>query len=624
MRSILLAVMAFLPFNLLMGQPLSTPEALDFAQKLFEIEILSEKGKDMLIEQILENKLDRPKKPDLIDGSVTMTNDLSKSQILLFLTRAFGSDLFYRTGVNEQTMLLKEYQEKNGNAPFDQEQLEAFQQYATEKLKDFEGKIIEEAIDPEEGFEEDQKSINLDMMLIPQLRENQVIHTHRSVLGKTKNKTLSDLLEIGLISKAVYNDVQKPLQKKQIPVEVFLLGYATQRAIFYEDYEENVDKENQFIYHLNQNGLISDARLQELIKVAKPGELRSKFDLLRYCDRAMIFDLHRYSPDPGVGFRQIYEEIRAIVPNFDFTNFQASLSEASAKWGSNLVEQRACIGFEVDGVTYSNSFFYDYKPEEAPVEEKAETGLLRINNEFHRGINKLLADRNAPYRLYYANKPEPGNEPYGQEEFGLILMTEKQYEAWGTSNSDYFIFSESHDNAFNTINIQHIIEEYEKIGLFSHLSSDEITSAKICARETEIDSYQSILFCFPKTIVFFDWESANLENPYEELTVDFSEASRGAFKPQNIIDDFKNAFNTDKIEYGFEFNGKIYHRDLTAQSDWLDPQFMELIDIALKENKVDGAIYYCMDDGQAAGFIFLNEKQHAYLKAHQPALFPGR
>ncbi|MCB0610193.1 MAG: hypothetical protein KDD12_20895, partial [Lewinella sp.] len=80
----------------------------------------------------------------------------------------------------------------------------------------------------------------------------------------------------------------------------------------------------------------------------------------------------------------------------------------------------------------------------------------------------------------------------------------------------------------------------------------------------------------------------------------------------------------DKIEYGFEFNGKIYHRDLTAQSDWLDPQFMELIDIALKENKVDGAIYYCMDDGQAAGFIFLNEKQYAYLKAHQPALFPGR
>jgi hypothetical protein len=50
---------------------------------------------------------------------------------------------------------------------------------------------------------------------------------------------------------------------------------------------------------------------------------------------------------------------------------------------------------------------------------------------------------------------------------------------------------------------------------------------------------------------------------------------------------------------------------------------MKLIEKAIAEHHVDGKFYYCLDDGQAGGYIFLTDAQYAYLKANQPGLFPN-
>ena len=117
-------------------------------------------------------------------------------------------------------------------------------------------------------------------------------------------------------------------------------------------------------------------------------------------------------------------------------------------------------------------------------------------------------------------------------------------------------------------------------------------------------------------------KTGNLSNPYEELTQEFSVSSRGAFTPTQIIDDFEKNWESEFTPYSFEFNGKTYAKQLHMQSDWLDPAFLELIEQALEENQVDGKIYYCLDNGQASGYIFLNNQQYQFLKENQSELFP--
>lgn len=52
--------------------------------------------------------------------------------------------------------------------------------------------------------------------------------------------------------------------------------------------------------------------------------------------------------------------------------------------------------------------------------------------------------------------------------------------------------------------------------------------------------------------------------------------------------------------------------------DWLDPEFLELFKKALRENNVDGNIYYCVDNGQKSGYIFLSSTQHEFIQKHYP------
>jgi hypothetical protein len=47
---------------------------------------------------------------------------------------------------------------------------------------------------------------------------------------------------------------------------------------------------------------------------------------------------------------------------------------------------------------------------------------------------------------------------------------------------------------------------------------------------------------------------------------------------------------------------------------------MELLKKALKENGVDGDIYYCLDNGQESGYILLSSNQHKFIQAQHPDL----
>jgi len=613
-------ILLILIFNtcFIYGQILTKEEAYILADKLYEIQILSDEGRKDLRSKIEGNNFERYKSPNLSDGSIEVVKGFSRSQILIYLSKAFRIDLEYRSGSLESIELYEKLLEENGNTPFTEEDQEMLKSKSDSLIQNILGPKIEEAIKDEENFPEDVRRTSFISYGLPKYQKFDLINHKRSVFGKTCTRTLKDLFAIGLINDVIFKEVKEKIENFELTIESEVLSYASERAIFYEDFDENKSKEESFIKTLNKVEIISNDSLKKILSVENSKKLFQKYELIKYCNNAKTFHLNKYPVKPDDAYLKIYEEIKLIIPEFIFNNFQAKVFEVENDWGGDLIEYRASISFEVKGRKYLNEFFYDYKKKD---EQEIDT-LLKIHNDFANGVNKYLADLNSDYRLYYANKSWGGNSVYGQNEFGLILLTEEQFKAWGTYNSDYFLFSQSHDNSFNSENIEKIITEYENIGLFDHLNDTEKEQAKNCVSKSEIDSYQSILLCFPKTIVYFDWETGNLENPYEELTTEFSEASRGAFTPINIIDEFESSWEKETVNYAFEFEGTLYQETLQMNSDWLDPMFMELIENAIKENNVKGKIYYCLDNGQAAGYIFLTSSQYKFLKKNQPELFP--
>ncbi|MCU0351999.1 MAG: hypothetical protein MUF43_14415 [Flavobacterium sp.] len=613
-KLVLIILITILPTSLL-AQKLTKEEAINYAKKLYEINILSEKGRDSLLKKIENKEIERWKKPDLNDGSISVADELSVSHILLVCSSMFEADFYYRIGLIEQERLMKEDKEiinlyKNIDEQ-DEKALEKAQQAIEEKMEDFEGFKIEERI----LLEDDTTGKTYQSsFLMPNFSSKSFgyIHQARSVLGKQNLRTLRELKEIGLINEKIYNEALNLIEKNWLNTSD-LFNFLFSKAVFYEDFEENKIAELAFIDNLRRQGLMNKENQDKLVASYLPFELKEKFEFVRYCEKAIIVDVKKLPIQPEKAYPVIFEQIKTLIPTFTFTDFQVQL--ITEDLDREFKEQKIHFSLNAGGRTYKSNFFYDYIKKTPDEKQKTDT-LFKIGEEFHKIVNRFLTDQNSEYRLYYANKSE--NEHggvYSEDEFGLILMTEEQAKAWGRSS--YFIFEENHDNTFNQENIQAIIADYQAISLFKHLSQNEIEIGKNKVKEDQINHYIDILRCFPKIVMEMTEETGNFKNPYEELLKEIATISGRVFNPIQIIDTFEKSQKKTTTKLSFTLNKKKYSQDLEMNGDHLDYAFIELVEKAMEEQNIGGKIYYC---GELT-FIFLNKAQYSYLKETQPKLF---
>src|SRR5690606_33069762 len=97
---------------------------------------------------------------------------------------------------------------------------------------------------------------------------------------------------------------------------------------------------------------------------------------------------------------------------------------------------------------------------------------------------------------------------------------------------------ENYRNALTSAQIEEAISGYQKIGLFNHLTQEQIISGAERAAQQSPKDLNDVLSCFPSVIYSFDTELGNLEDPYRELLEAFRDISHGAFNPQSISDNF--------------------------------------------------------------------------------------
>jgi hypothetical protein len=336
--------------------------------------------------------------------------------------------------------------------------------------------------------------------------------------------------------------------------------------------------------------------------------------MLSFSERYIQVELQHLEPKPEVTYPIIFKHIQKLLPEFQYSDLQVDTTETDE---SDLIRSDATILFFIAGNTYRHTFFHNYR-RKVPDPNIAEHPSW-VDQDFHKGVNKWLTDSESPYRLYTVNIPDSEEGVYGNKRVGLLLL--KAGEAELISRNAYLLSQESFDNRLSKRNLNHLIESFIREGFFTYLSAAELDSAKERIATADIGSIEQVLLCFPKTIVLFDWETGNLENPYEDLTRQFEAAARGSFTVTDIADEYKKGWKKEKrVKYGFTMNGRRYEAMLSFEEDWLDPKFMELLKGALKENKIDGDIYYCIDNGQESGYVFLTSKQYRFVKEQYPDL----
>lgn len=574
----LFLLLAFL-FNskFLMAQEITLAEAREFADKLVAKKILTPKGKEVLLKLIAENKIEVEHRSTVKQISYT-SDELSKETILQFCVNAFLSAQAYRLFRGD------------GSA---------------------ERKIVAE--DSIHGG----RTFYSSSFFGANLRAD-YINSKRSTLGLTRTRTLKDFKEIGLINDRVYTDCKKYLEDGIIQDEPQLAGFMINRSTYYRFYDFNKKEQEEYIEMLVEMGILDKESQKNLLNSYGELELKTIPEMLQFSKRYVLIDLSSYEPKPGIIYPFVFEKIKDLIPGFDYSDIKVALQE---KKESDLIRQDIKLSFTVDGLAYHHIFFHDYW-REVYDSIHPEIPPSKIDQDFHKGINKWLTDKESPYRLYTVNIPNKSETPYGGEKMGLLLL--KENEAEKVSADVYLLSRETFDSQLSRKNIDKLINEYSVQGLFSHLSKEDIDSARQKIASTGIGSLEELLLQFPKTIVLFDWETGNLENPYEDLTKQFVQASRGAIQVSNIVDEYKKGWKkAAKVKYGFTVNNKRYEAMIPFNGDWLAPEFLELFKKGLKENNVDGDIYYCLDNGQESGYIFLSSKQHEFIQKNYPALLKG-
>lgn len=565
MKNLLCLYLLFVA-SIVHSQGITIEQAKGYAAALVKGDFLTPAGEERLLQEIKNNAIET-EHASVTNGVVYTSKELSKESILQFCYDALAGEFAFRLSDNvrsaEKDLSSREPSARNSFT------VHGFDYPSS---KDYAGSIS----------------------------------TKTSVFGYTRSKTLQTFLAAGLINDMIFKECKAVLDAKKVWNEVGLLAYMLFRGAYYSNYDFNKNEQLQYIDRLVAHGILTPEGKQVLLASYQPYEIKPLKEILKQSTRYTYVDLRAYAPKPAITYPVIFDAVKKILPAFNYKNLQVGILESN---DGDLIEEKVILNFYIDSVLYSHRFFHDFRKPHGDNDEPA-----RVDQGFEKGINKWLGEMESPYRLYTLNILDEDEMTYGSRSVGLLLL--KQGEDSLISDNPYVLSQESFNKAVNRKAMAQFIHDLQQQGFFSHLTATDIKMAQDDITNSEINTLASALVQFPGIVVYFDWESDNLTNPYEALTQRIMTAARGAFKVTKIVDDF--AKGEAQVKYGFTMNGKRYDTKLQYKEDWLDPDFLTLLRKAWKENKVDGDLYDCLHDGQEGGLIFMTAAQHQFIMEHYP------
>lgn len=386
------------------------------------------------------------------------------------------------------------------------------------------------------------------------------------------------------------------------------------------EYDKRMSPEKLKVFSkkLSDNEICTGENINRLNEDIEKRLLDNPIEFLKYCDKSFLFELDKYSDEPDEYIEKIHRETASLVNGLDFEDFKYEIQLNKSISDSKYKSYNLIVSLKCNGKTYKQKSFY------SPLEKRDKEGMMRYfgkigTQEYYNIFNKILADNQSSYRLHEVKSTVKNAADYSK--FGIIALTRAQAKVLHGSGVYFRPSYENFKNNLTSNSIANAIKEYQKIGLFDHLTEKEINESIRKIEEQENYNFNNILASFPDIIHWFDMELGNLENPYFELVEEYSKISHGEFNPIHILDNF-DIQNSTSCTLSFKLGEKEYSKKLVIEGDWMDGHFFEFIDRVVSENNLNGEFYSLYEGGQGAMIIYLTKKQYDHLRKNKLVVFP--
>jgi len=426
-------------------------------------------------------------------------------------------------------------------------------------------------------------------------RQDSTNRSLRSLLEKIKNA--------GLLTDRVYTYTLKGIDSGQYVADVQMIGRLTEMSARLEWLSP--DKLLPFAQDLHKSGIVGDSSFTRLENDINNGKIESAFQLNDYCKFDRVFDLSKYPDDPDIWLEQIHRDIASTVPGLDFTNFSyTEIPDTSF----SLPGVRFKVRLVCNGKIYKHTSlsFNTFKNKQAKISPKE-----IFVEDFYRIFNKVLTDQQSPLRLHSIMfSPGSGTKDHFRY-FALIALTAEQAEIF-MKEANYSFMSVSldrYDTTLTSAKIDSTITQWRKIGLFAHLSDEQISKAIDNAEADDLYSIDKLLVNFPGVVYPLDSSFMSPHHPYVNLLNHLAKITHGAFAPTKISQRKING----RVKLQYLFNGKIHSHIFRTANGWFDPGFPAFMKSLGDENSLQGKFYQLRYSNDV---IYLTKQQHDYTVSH--------
>jgi hypothetical protein len=578
--------------------------AATIADRLYERQILSKAGREELKRQLVDGRLFDTY--SLLGSSRDrVVNGATPAAVLRFCVQAFQTAQMQRSGS------LTERQERQLQAALRKTPVDT-----AALLRQFTspGAAVEQAIREEDPPVRPTSGWTIYPPLTSGAGNGRqdLIAATRSAFGKTRSRTARDLYDLGLLTQPDYEQVQQELAAQQLLNEADVCQLAAQLALVRATYPARRAAFDSLLLRLRQVNVLTASGQQRALADARVTKMLTLDALLPYCQLVRV--LKNLPCKPPQLYPQLLAEVAELLPAFRYTDAQARLTEKPLEGGTS---QELLLSFTAGGRRYAHHLRLGWQPSKPLPNADKEP---YIDSDALAGINQWLRDQAAPERLYlaYLNtnvKEKDKNLP----RYALVLLTPAQLAAWGEPGA--FSGPEPVAEQPTSEDIEQALAFYQQLGLFEGLTPAELADGRRQALSGEASNHLDLLRSFPRLVVEVGGEDAEEPHAYARVLARVAAATRGAFRPANVQDDFPGQqARKQKSSFSFACNTRRYKASFTSDLGWMDLGFVGLVERAVRDNTA-GRLYYFGDGDETELYCFLTPTQATKLRQTQPELF---
>ena len=428
----------------------------------------------------------------------------------------------------------------------------------------------------------------------------------RDSINKSLHQLLENINKAGLLTNRVYTYTLKEIDSGRYVDQLQMVPHLVEMSSRLEWMAPS--KLLPVAEGLHRNGIINDSSFLRLQDDIRNGRIESSFQLNDYFKLGRTFDRTKYPEDSTLWIEAYLRKISSILPELNFTNYNCTIepdSSSGLKWDHGV---KLKIGLTCNGHVYKYSV-----PAERFKDKQGKLRLLDIVPEFvYRIFNKVLADQHSLYRLNNVSFSHAGVEDDHRKYFAAIALKGTQTEIFmDRPYLSYMLLSlEHYRNSVTSEKVDSAITEWQKMGLFAHLSQAEIDKGIDDAEAAEWFSINSLLENFPKVICSLHPPVIFTRHPYADFLKRLAATTHGEFKPVKITD--HKVKGGTKLQY--VSNGKVHSQMFKWQILELDPKLASFLKQLRIENNLSGNFYWLPGESSV---IYLTKQQRTYALEHK-------